>query len=731
MDLWLYIKPDNQIALAVIWTLLALFAAWLSGLIFQSVRVISYRTQLKKLSDVQPLEKLWQERLVEKTKEPANQTQKLMPGDNAESAFSDYRETKGLKEASPIVRHVKAIFDAGWSESQLSSNELINHTANAIFRPTGFLRSILSLFIIIGLLGTLFGLAISLSRLTPLAAGEIQQSNEFIAQGLRQLLGELKSAFAPSIWGILFTIIGVILLALHLHFLAAPTKTLLERITLVVWIPKLLPTTSQKLVETLRLSERQMQRSFEAAEQVAEFAESIESDVGNLKKSISSANKTLSQLSQSSSNINEFANKFVEGVSGLAPFQQELKILYGQMVSDSTIFQKNVSQDIESSAEFQESTIEILKSQHVQLQALLGALQVYEEGYITRRQQMDATLQEVLEQARKAYEQIGERNDEINRAIVTSLGDPLRKDLGEGLTKVEGTLQVQLASLLDRFGTFDAPINQAAKKIEGTFETVVRRTEELTRELHREFLAQNETNQVQLRQLDSLNKQIVDLLAGLTQTSQGQGEQAQKLGGQVSSLAQIIGSLDRGVSELKQVMGAATRKTPEPSAEINGQILAALQQLVRNTSQQGQSSSGSYRNYDPREEQLRRAPTDQWPPRSQSSGVSTPGYQHVSAPGGNETQSPQQESAHQVTQISQSSFPPPASDSEGSTTDAGHAERRSTDARTTAEDHRKPANAGRPMPGTIFSYEEPSPRGSRWKEMTMRLKNLFSRSRRD
>src|SRR5258705_483725 len=103
-----------------------------------------------------------------------------------------------LKKDGPVALHLRAIFEAGWNESQLDVRALIQNTSNVFLRGNNLHRSLLSTFIVLGLLGTLFGLADALSSLDVLTKNGELNSAELNA-GLKILLGSLKSAFAPSI----------------------------------------------------------------------------------------------------------------------------------------------------------------------------------------------------------------------------------------------------------------------------------------------------------------------------------------------------------------------------------------------------------------------------------------------------------------------------------------------------------------------------------------------------
>jgi hypothetical protein len=80
---------------------------------------------------------------------------------------------------------------------------LNDHTTSNLFKWNVPLSSVLAIFIVIGLLGTLFGLAGSLmelaSALQASAPGTDSMENS-------EKMTEMKGALAPSIWGIFFTL---------------------------------------------------------------------------------------------------------------------------------------------------------------------------------------------------------------------------------------------------------------------------------------------------------------------------------------------------------------------------------------------------------------------------------------------------------------------------------------------------------------------------------------------
>ena len=256
-----YLSPANSIALVIVICLFCFFIAWLAGLITYWLRLSRKKGQIENNQDIQSLVTARQERDRGRDDNEAET--------DANPVFQGFCAERSLSENSFISKHLKAIFLAGWNESRLEVSELINHTTSNLFRWNSLLRSVLAIFIVIGLLGTLFGLTDSLVELSPAlkASAEAQTPTENgkasapadansgnsrqMTKALSDLMDDIKGAFAPSIAGVFFTVLGVILYGIFLRFACHPVKSTLEQSTLTIWVPQLYPTTSQKLIQTL------------------------------------------------------------------------------------------------------------------------------------------------------------------------------------------------------------------------------------------------------------------------------------------------------------------------------------------------------------------------------------------------------------------------------------------------------------------------------------------------
>ena len=622
-----YLFPKNPIALGIITFLIGFFCVWFIGLIRYWHWLWAERRRIEKNQDVQSLITARQERDREDNDQEAD----------PESAFNEFCQKSSLGERSPIAQHLKSIFFAGWNESRLEVGELINHTTSDLFKWNSFFRSMLAVFIVIGLLGTLFGLADSLTGLPPAleaseaseipiennqesAANETSTENsKKMTQALGDLLYKMKGALAPSIFGILFTILGVILYGAYLQFACHSVKSILERSTLTVWVPQLYPTTSQKLLQTLQQSESQMQKGFETAAQFSESVEKVHGNIGEFNESLTQARAITQPLSDSVTQINKaasdistaanvlntsftegldkFSKEFTSSVTHLTGFRDEIRDFHQQ-------FQRAANQRLDQQTQK-------LEEQNKNLATTLDVLKNYEKLYVDSCEQIDKTLQKFLNKTTEASANIEATNREFldginttNREWIKEIQEQLKTNLAiiqptlkeelKALTKqltsdlkgVQGTLDEKLTALTNQLKFFQLPIEKTADQIEGTIESFTRIMEGVVNDLKSEFRKQNETineqNQKYAEQLTSvknLNESVKNLLNQLDESSNSQSTAVSVLSSKVEGLIANTQDLATAINAFTSDSGAISQSiaTIEKHTETLG---TASQQFV-------------------------------------------------------------------------------------------------------------------------------------------------------
>lgn len=547
MDFSKYFFPNEIIAQIVIAVQFLFFFYWVISLLRQLIRAKKVSAQINDCEEISDLSEILRKRYLQSAEASVEKMTMVSPKEAAEK-FEEFCKARQLTEKSPVYKHLKAIFFAGFNESQLNIEALIKNTSSRISSRNTSLRSFISLFIILGLFGTLFGLAGSLSELSTILSNAAQLNDEVLKDGLKTLLGKLGGAFAPSIWGVLFTIIGVAIFARYLNRHGFPLLQSLEHQTLTNWVPNLIPTPSQRLLDKLYLSEKQMEKNFTAAEKVAEFASKFDSKTSELGNNIEKNVDSLQKLSESASKLGEytdnftrnldgFAQNFKESVERLSPVTEGLTELYQKILDDSQKFQQNVKLTVEDSQTFRGQVKDEFIKQTEQAQSVLHSLKDYD----VNRKSTDEKIQATLSAAEEALRNLSQQNEVFIKALIETVGIPLRENLKAELVNVTEALNQitlnstatlkeitansittledfsknvggEIQSVATRLGNLQNPIEKSADFIEATSRGFESRTEKFLDGIKREFQNQNQQKENENLNLDNLNVGIQTLV---------------------------------------------------------------------------------------------------------------------------------------------------------------------------------------------------------------------------
>ena len=611
-----YLSPTNPFASGIVTFSVCFFLIWFIGLIVYGIWLFIKSKQIEKNQSIQPLVVALQERDLGREDNEAET--------NADKVFHEFCEEQSLSKGFPITKHLRAIFLAGWNESRLEVGELINHTTSNLFRWNSLFRSVLAVFIVIGLLGTLFGLTDSLTELSQAlkesSANQTPTENsEGMTQALSVLMDKIKGAFAPSIWGIIFTVLGVILYGIYLQIACHSVKSLLERLTLTVWVPQLYPTTSQKLNQTLQQSESQMQKGFETAAQFSESVKKVHDNIGEFNESLTQASAITQPLTDSVAQINKaasdistaadvlntgftesldkFSKEFASSVNHLTGFQDEIRGLHQQ-------FQEASNQKLDQQTQK-------LEEQNQNLATTLDVLKNYENLYVDSCKQIDSTLQNFLDKTTEVNANIEVTNREFleeinatNREWITEIQAQLKTELAiiqptlkdelktltdqltSDLKEVQGTLDEGLKGLTDQLNFFQLPIERTADQIEGIIESFTRIMEGIVNNLQSEFQKQNETikeqNENYAKQLSgvkNLNERVENLLTQLDESSKNQKDAVNALSTNVGGLTTDIKNLDIAINTFTSDSGDLSQSIGAIKGDIE-KLGTASQQFV-------------------------------------------------------------------------------------------------------------------------------------------------------
>jgi DNA repair exonuclease SbcCD ATPase subunit len=630
-----YLSPTNPIASGIVTLLQYSFSIWCVGLIVYGLWSFIRWIQMRNNQNIQPLVTARQERDLGREDNEAETDAEKVFQEFCKKSFLERSPIPFLGKPSSITKHLKAIFLAGWDESRLEVSELINHTTSNLFRWNSLFRSVLAVFIVIGLLGTLFGLTDSLKDLSPALKESAvietpTENSERMTQALGNLMDHIKGAFAPSIWGIIFTIAGVILYGVYLQIACHPVKSILERLTLTVWVPQLYPTTSQ----TLQQSESQMRKGFETAAQFSESVGTVQSNISEFNKSLTQASAITQPLSDSATQINKaasyistaadvlskdftenlnkfsgvlntgfkeildkFSKEFASSVTHLTGFQAEIRSLHQQFQEASNQKLDQQTQKLEEQNQNLATTLEVLKN--------------YEKLYVDSCQQIDETLQKFLNETTEASANIEATNREFleginatNREWIKEIQSQLKTELTiiqptlkeelnaltgqltSDLKEVQRALDERLKALTEQLKFFQLPIEKTADQIEGIIESFTRIMAGVVNDLQSEFQKQNEriekqnkNYEEQLTGVKNLNESVVNMLNQLDESSKNQKNAVSVLSSNVGELTADTQNLAAAITSFTSDSGALSHSVAAIEKHA-GTLGTASQQFV-------------------------------------------------------------------------------------------------------------------------------------------------------
>jgi hypothetical protein len=267
------IWPGDPFAQAMIVLLLVLFVAWLRLWVRLWLHITSARDALSHVGDVA-------DRLAEEAVRMSGEGD-LVPDQVCDSVL----RSSQIPRDGDIGRHIRTLFINGMRDASLDLGELNRRTSERVLGGESVLRVLLSTFVIVGLLGTLFGIA---KAVAVFGNGQAPASAE-------ELLARLPGAFTPSIWGVFFSIVGSVLYAFTRHWSSAFSVDLRAK-TVELLIPKLVPTHTDRI-------DHAATRAVAAATRVVEFAESIEKKSGQLNAELMQATDCAQAISDATHKI--------------------------------------------------------------------------------------------------------------------------------------------------------------------------------------------------------------------------------------------------------------------------------------------------------------------------------------------------------------------------------------------------------------------------------------------
>jgi len=367
----------------------------------------------------------------------------------------------------PLFEHLKAIYDAGHKSSRLDSDLLVKNTVNKIFSGVDTIRTTISLFLVVGILGTLVGLAISIGSFSGEGFVVNAQANNAAAE-LSNLFTNLRGAFAPSMWGVFCTILFVAAFSLFIQ--EACINRLTEKLTnstINIWLPVLYPTDFQKSENSLvKLNE------------TVKNAGNINTGAQGLLKNLTESNATIVALKEAADAVTETQNAFNDGAAKFTELKDTLTAMQNQIREQNDGFLAYMGNLASETKKVADQNLDITNAvkdtylaQSEKLETVIHTLKMYDENFTEYRENSEKSLAKSIETNNEIAKKISDSEEHLVKAI----GDPLRQQLATELQNIGNNIGTAATSLKQ----INNPLVETNKKMGIMFENFGRSFDEL------------------------------------------------------------------------------------------------------------------------------------------------------------------------------------------------------------------------------------------------------------
>lgn len=496
--------------------------------------------------------------------------------------FAKYEASKEKTAATEVLfEHIRAIYAAGIKSSRLDADLLVKNSIDKIFSGVDFLKTSISLFLVIGILGTLVGLAISIGGFN--GANFImtgQASTSATATELSSLFGNLRGAFAPSMWGVFFTISFVFIYSWFIQ--EQCINRLTEKLTINTirhWLPVLYPTDFQR-----------SDNSIAKLNTTIKNAEGINKGVVDLQDNLDKSNATVKALSDMSDSIQRAARDFELSATKITDIQK----LYDELRASNTAFNASLKDLVTASKEDMKESYDAYLKQGNDLQDKINAL-----AYVMKEQ--NGVLGTVSEQLTSYNDTLLKNvNQIINAAQGTiNAADKVMREnaetTGKSLDTMQQSAQTLKESAVAYIKTKDDLIRGVSepvqKALEDNKQAVAVQLDSVAKSLHNIDGRMGESVKEISKMLESAYNNMEQLLAeNKTNSSNDILKALHELNGNIQKLAvakAVGGKMDPAL--LRSMMSQPASAAPVDSSDKLDEI---IQQLKRANDREANRSQG-------------------------------------------------------------------------------------------------------------------------------------------
>ena len=435
-----------------------------------------------------------------------------------QKSFEDFAVKHGKNSnTEAIFDHLNTMWTAKSKGKSFDTEILVDKTTEKIFAGTDTIKAMISLFLVCGILGTLFGLAISLEHFDPSKFLTGQTSGN--TQEFSNLFTKLKSAFAPSINGVIFTILFV--LGYTYCIQEKCVNALNQRLTIITikkWIPVLFPSESEESV-------REINAAIDKANRISENYEEMDDGLDKVVLKLGEANETVSRVIEASDALKDTAITFKDGANIINDLSASVQTLSNQSNDLKIAVTSVVSKAVENAANLHKTSVDLLSGsvktivedtqgalqseleamktnfllQQKQLEDIVNTLKLYDAHFAESNSKVQDSLVQSYQNISEATADLKNIQgiiDEKDKKIMHAVGQPLQQQLhilGDQIALKLGEISVKVGSLQD-------PMSESARVIQTMFANMSRHNEALAKEMAKSGMTKE--------QIEAINKQL-------------------------------------------------------------------------------------------------------------------------------------------------------------------------------------------------------------------------------
>lgn len=534
----------------------------------------------------------------------------LKNGANLDEEFAAYETSLGKNDNTFVLfEHVKAIYDAGAQSSRLDADLLVKNTVDKIFTSVDSVKTSISLFLVMGILGTLAGLAISIGGFNGANFVMTGQSSS-TANELSLLFGNLRGAFAPSMWGVFFTIVFVFIYSWKIQ--EGCINKVTEKLTINTiryWLPRLYPTDFQRGDQSLVKLNATIAN-----------ADGINNGVRTLEKNLSSSNQTLQQLAKVSDDIQKASDRFDKSTDKIV----KIKELYDELKKTNDTFHSSLESLIHSATQDRKDSYEeymnlveknavavqeanqkmkdqmaqyfdaltvVLKSQNSTFsENLQGQINTWKDTLRSQSAELQAVISQLKAYDTNFFQTVNDTKESLNESVkINTKAAIANQELGQKLREIEEKLLNRQDELIEQIAQpVTAQLTEVAHILQGLQKPFIDATNSISAMADRNYRQMTElinpiqeiTNTLQEKQnvLTNDNQRLMQTLETLQNTMHG----FQKT---VNATLAVVG-------ETKGVSPERIQKWFETQTEDSTTLRTKRQREIETNKEEGKNKNG-------------------------------------------------------------------------------------------------------------------------------------------